>query len=437
MIDVVVVGAGVAGLAAARVLDASGLRVVVLEARDRVGGRIHTIRVPGVAQPIELGAEFVHGRVPATLELADAAGLLLCEATGEWWQAADGRLHAPAAMDDAIAPLLARLDPERTPDRSFAAFAHAMRAEPVLARAIPRAQLYVQGFDGADPARVGERWLARAQAAGQADQDEHAFRFVDGYDRLPSAMAAALPTGVVRLSQVVRAIEWQRGQAVVHVGTTAVTARAVVVTVPLGVLLAAADGTAGPIAFQPGLGAPIREALEGVVMGSAARIVFHFREAFWTGLARDDERADPSAIRFLGVEGSEFPVWWTAFPLRSSTLTAWVGGPRAAALAERPGDTLVELALAGLARALGLSTSTIGALLTGSWYHDWQHDPFTRGAYSYGAVGGIEAPRILARPIMDTLFLAGEHTDPDGRSGTVHAAIASGQAAARRVVAAL
>jgi monoamine oxidase len=76
-------------------------------------------------------------------------------------------------------------------------------------------------------------------------------------------------------------------------------------------------------------------------------------------------------------------------------------------------------------------------LVTGTWYHNWQHDPFTRGAYSYGVVGGIDAPRVLMAPIGGTVFLAGEHTDPDGRSGTVHAAIMSGQRAARDVVEAL
>jgi len=170
-----------------------------------------------------------------------------------------------------------------------------------------------------------------------------------------------------------------------------------------------------------------------MAMGSVVRMVFNFRERFWTAMARDHVADDPNAMRFLSVDEGDFKVWWTPFPLRASTLTAWVGGPRAAVLAELPAGALAERALSGLARSLRIPAGRLESLVTGTWYHDWQHDPFTRGGYSYGVVGGIDAPRVLMRPIADTLFLAGEHTDPDGRSGTVHAAIMSGRGAAERV----
>jgi monoamine oxidase len=211
------------------------------------------------------------------------------------------------------------------------------------------------------------------------------------------------------------------------------SARAVVVTVPLGVLTAPDDGAPGAITFRPDLGAAVRDALPGLAMGSVVRIVFNFRERFWTTMPRDRVAGDPSAMRFLSVEEGDFRVWWTAFPLRAPTLTAWVGGPRAAVLAELPAGVLAERALSGLARSLMVPVARLEGLVAGTWYHDWQHDPFTRGGYSYGVVGGVDAPRVLMQPIADTLFLAGEHTDPDGRSGTVHAAIMSGRSAGERV----
>lgn len=437
MTDVVVVGAGVAGLAAARDLHRRGLDVVVLEARDRIGGRIYTHHARELAQPVELGAEFVHGRVAATLDIADAASLLLCELTGEWWRVHAGVLRPADSIVDTIGPLLARLDPMRTPDRSFAAFAEAMRADPALARALPRAQQYVEGFEAADPARVGERWLARSEASAAADQEEHMFRFVSGYDGVPAALAAELPRGTVRLSHIVRSVEWSPGHAIVHTDTEALSAAAVVVTVPLAVLTAAVDGTQGPIAFRPDLGPNVRRALQGIAMGSVVRLVFSFREAFWGDLAAAAKPRDPSAVGFVTVDGGEFPVWWTQFPLRVPMLTAWLGGPRAEALAMQPSRAVTGRALQELGHALGIPMARLETLLTGTWYHNWQHDPFTRGAYSYGVVGGIDAPRLLMAPIGRTVFLAGEHTDPDGRSGTVHAAIMSGQRAARDVADAL
>jgi monoamine oxidase len=72
-----------------------------------------------------------------------------------------------------------------------------------------------------------------------------------------------------------------------------------------------------------------------------------------------------------------------------------------------------------------------------TWMHDWVHDPFARGAYSYSMVGGAEAPRALARPLAGTLFFAGEATDTEGATGTVHGAIASGRRAARQAIKAI
>src|SRR5262245_26779745 len=90
--DVLVIGAGAAGLAAAHSLAGAGLSLGVLEARDRVGGRVATLRPVGAELPVELGAEFVHGRPPETLAIVRAAGLALCELEGESWMSLGGRL---------------------------------------------------------------------------------------------------------------------------------------------------------------------------------------------------------------------------------------------------------------------------------------------------------------------------------------------------------
>jgi monoamine oxidase len=106
-------------------------------------------------------------------------------------------------------------------------------------------------------------------------------------------------------------------------------------------------------------------------------------------------------------------------------------------MAEQTREELGGRALAALARQLKLGRRRVEVLVADMWYHDWQHDPLSRGAYSYGVVGGIDAPRVLNRPVDDVLFLAGEATDPDGRSGTVHGAIASGRRAAHALLATL
>ena len=439
--NVVVIGAGVAGLAAARALHDAHVRVTVLEARPRIGGRIYTRHVPGLALPVELGAEFVHGRVRETLQIADEAGILLGEMSHAWWSVAGGKLQAPDEEEWAVGKVMQRLDPQRTPDRSFADFVGSLRSDatvdPSVIAAIPDTLRYVQGFDAADPARVGERWLAVSEAASQKDEHEHMYRVPAGDDQVPEAIAAHLPPDAIRLSTVVREIEWEPGRVSVFADMTTVSARAAVVTIPLGVLSARADGTPGPIAFRPDLGGPVRAALGGVAMGAALRIVMQFKTAFWDTLPVEGGGDAPSDLSFLSIEDQEFPVWWTSFPLRASVLTAWMGGPRAEAMASLTSDQIVDRALHALSRACGIPRARLDTMHVGSWYHDWHNDPFARGSYSYGVTGGIDAPQVLGRPIGNTLFLAGEATDPDGRGGTVHAAIASGQRAAKAVLAAL
>ena len=114
---------------------------------------------------------------------------------------------------------------------------------------------------------------------------------------------------------------------------------------------------------------------------------------------------------------------------------AWSGGPPAAGLDRRRPSEIVATALGDLSRALGVPRPRLAASLRGAWLHDWQHDPFSRGAYSYPQVGGANAGRALARPVEDTLFFAGEATSRAW--GTVEGALASGLRAARQVDAAL
>jgi monoamine oxidase len=413
------------------------VQVLVLEGRPRIGGRIFTHRAQGFALPIELGAEFVHGRVPETLGVVDAAGLLLIEVAGAWWRAEGGQLQASDDTDARVARVMARLDPTRTPDRPFSAFLDGLRGDAALGGALWRARQFVESFDAADPERVGERWLALAGAASRADDGDRMFRVSEGYDQVPAAMARPLPPGAIRLSTVVREIEWERSGVAVRADGLTATARAVIVTLPISVMVAPVDGTPGPIAFRPALGADVHGALAGVAMGAALHVKVRFREPFWETLRPADRRSHSRGLGFLSTADPDFRVWWTPYPTRAPVLTAWVGGPRAIAMSEQTREELGGRALAALARQLKLGRRRVEVLVADMWYHDWQHDPFSRGAYSYGVVGGVDAPRALNRPLDDVLFLAGEATDPDGRSGTVHGAIASGRRAASALLATL
>ena len=455
-VDVVVIGAGVAGLAAARELRDAQFDVAILEARGRVGGRIFTYRDPAVSAPIELGAEFLHGKTPETDAIAEAAHLHVMDVVGDHWRAEHGRFSDVGDFFERVDRVLGKLDPQRTPDRSFTEFlaeretrarekAHRKGKRAIGRRNSEARRLaleFVQGFHAADPERVSERWLANGGDPGESEEESRMGRVVDGYDRIPAHLAREL-FDAIELNTIVERIEWRDGSVRVHPrradGTPrgVITARAAIVTVPLGVLQAE-PGDDGAIAFDPPLPDDVRGAIDGMAMGPVMRAVFAFEERFWEhGLRNAPSRDALMNLSFLHSPGSAVPVWWTLHPLRAPVMVGWVGGPPARELWALGDDEIERRALRDLARHLGSTYERLSSLLVGAWMHDWESDPFARGAYSYGLVGGTESPRVLSRPVEDLLFFAGEATDTEGRTGTVEGALATGRRAGRDAARAL
>ena len=431
MPDVVVIGAGVAGLAAAAELRQAGLDVVVLEARDRLGGRVHTLHPPGVGVAIELGAEFVHGPQESLFDIAREAGSVVYELTGGRWRARRGRLTPLDDFWPRIARVLRRMDDVREPDRSVADFlreafpAGTMREDRKLARH------FVEGFHAADVRRIGERGLAGA--SGAEDEDERRlFRLARGYGAVVRWLARGV-ADTVRPGMVATAVRWERGRARVLARARRgaerleLDARAVLVTVPLGVLQAP-PGATGAIAFDPDIPGHRAEAAR-LAMGSVVRVAFAFREPFWE--SREVRGRTLRQLGFLHADDAPVPVWWTTFPARSALLVGWAGGPNAAALSGEGRERIRAAAIETLASAFRLTRRRLAGMVREWWTHDWQRDPFARGAYSYALVGGSEAPARLARPVERTLFFAGEAYDAEGANGTVHGALESGRRTAR------
>jgi len=238
-------------------------------------------------------------------------------------------------------------------------------------------------------------------------------RVIDGYHRVIEWIAAPV-IDRIRLSAIATRVRWAPGNVVVETrhpdgrARPTVEARAAIVTVPLGVLKAD-PGDTGAIEFDPDLRAK-RPALEKLAMGTVTRITLRLSERFWASewYAKQIGTENLDTLSFLQSQDEHFPVWWTAYPVRAPVIVGWHGGVAGAALAQLASEEIEELAVQSLARQFRIAPRKMRDMVEGSWYHDWEHDPFARGAYSYQMVGGVDAPAALARPLRGTLFFAGE-----------------------------
>jgi monoamine oxidase len=273
--------------------------------------------------------------------------------------------------------------------------------------------------------------LAVQQRAEEETGSDEIFRVRDGYDRVPEFLARKVREagGRIELSRTVEKIEWERGRVSVFVrdgGELAqYSAELAVIALPLGVLQQLG------VLFDP-----IPETLlaaNQLAMGPVRRFTLVFSERWWATL---DQVRLPK-MSFLFARDAMPPVWWTAHPWETHTLTGWIGGPGSAAFDQFTREQVGDAACKELAKIFAVPLDLLRNLLVCCATHDWQGDPLSCGAYSYVPAGALDAVLKMATPVQETLYFAGEHTDVTGHWGTVHAAMRSGIRAAQQALTAM
>ncbi|MET0928977.1 MAG: NAD(P)/FAD-dependent oxidoreductase [Aeromicrobium sp.] len=425
--DTIVIGAGVAGLTAARLLARAGRRVVVLEARDRIGGRVWTERRQGLVR--DLGASWIHGIVDNPVAAAaDAFGMPMTEFTVGGFQP-DGR---PIAY---YGPTGERLSDAEA--RQFASDIHAADAvlRDVVATSHPDASyldvtesaLASLGWDSGRVEVVREyfqhrseeqygAWIEDLAAHGLDDDsiDGDEVVFPDGYDRLPEHLATGLD---IRLEHVVSRVRWGPEGVSVTSAHGVLDADTVVVTVPVGVL------QDDDFVIEPALPEPVAGALGRLAMNAFEKVFLWFPTKFW------DE--DVYAIRQQGPDGRWWHSWYDLTALHGDpTLLIFAAGPAGRATRDWDEAQVVESVLVQLRRLYGERVDQP----THVDVTDWQNDPYARGSYAYMTVGSTTADHDdLATPVSGVLHLAGEATWTDDPA-TVTAALCSGHRAAVNIL---
>jgi len=429
--DVLIIGAGAAGLMAAYRLSESGKKVIVLEARNRTGGRIHTISHESFFKHAELGAEFIHGNLPVTLNLLKEANIKYSAASGEMVRYDKGKFINHEGFIENWDLLLKKLN-ELEQDTDIANFlqTHFPGEEYIGLR--DGVSKYVAGYDTADPNKASA-FALRNEWNNEDDNAQH--RLDDGYCSMITYLANKCKEngGSVYLNSAVTQIDWKQALVKVTIVTGEVyTAEKVIIALPLGVLQADRNEK-GAIEFHP----PIKEqsqAINNLGFGAIIKFLLEFKDAFWEN--NDTKKLAGKSLKNMAflISDENIPTWWTQYPKHSTLLTGWLAGPRAKEKISNTNDELLQQALQSLSNLFKLSVDDLRAKLIASSIMNWTAEPFTRGSYSYDTVAAPEARKVLDGGVENTLFFAGEYLYEGPAMGTVEAALTSGQNVAKGIL---
>lgn len=416
--SIVVIGAGAAGLAAAQFLRNQRQNVIVLEARDRIGGRVHT-DYDFAPFPVELGAEYIHGENVSTFDIARRQGLDLLPAFDNernTYVYLNGELiPAPRwfliprinLIDNGFFALAEVREGSGAGDISLAGLleSRGITLDEGLYRLVDHA---IQAEYAATLDEQGTFGLLELEDDSGGDH-----RIAEGYSRMFETFARGLD---IRLNSVVESITWSAsGVRVTTRDGEAYDADRAIITVPLA-LLQARD-----IRFEPPLPEEKLAAIDGLGSGAVGKVILRFDEPFW---------ADNMELLY-----SDLPIQlgWTPGFGRDETpvFTAYFGGASGEVFSQMGLDGSVTAVTADLERIFGVQN--LSARILDARFANWVGDPFSKMGYSYTPVGSAGLRDVLAAPLDDVLYWAGEATNR-GRPGLVHGAFDSGLRAAREVL---
>ena len=420
--DVVIVGGGAAGLMAAWELVQVNKSVAILEAKERVGGRIHTLEDGGFSMPIELGAEFVHGKLKLTRWLLDKAGIKYYKVNGTMWRKEESGLEEESDFIEDYNYLSGKFR-ELKHDIPVSEFLDTYLKEPKYEDLKHSLRTYVEGYYAADVHRAS----TYAMRYELENSDEEQYRIEGGYHTLVRFLTKELENHgcTTFLSTPAHRIQWRKDNVEVETSRGKILARKLLVTVPLGVL------QSDKLIFQPAIPEKI-EAAKALGFGAAIKVFLQFEKVFWKETTTNGNDLDDLGFIF---SDEIIPTWWTQYPKEVALLTGWLGGPHAEKLKNNTEEDILQKALASLSVIFSIKVEILKQTLKNWTVSSWAADPYCCGGYSYDVVNGEAQKQLLKQPIEQTIFFAGEALHEGIEVGTVEAALVNGREMSHQIIA--
>ena len=412
--DVIIIGAGAAGLLAMRDLAKGGYHVCMLEAAGTAGGRIATI-YEGFENYVEAGAEFIHGKLSLTFQLLKEAGLSYEAVEGKMIGVRQGQWQSEEHYDhwDEFMHQLRKLKTDIT----ILQFLETHFSSPEYIHLRQAVQRFSEGFDLADISKasilsVKKEW---------EEIDKKQYRIKGGYIMLIDHLVSSCQqlNTEFHFNTCVNKIDHEKGNVTVYaVDNKKFHAEKLIITVSTGVL------QSGTIQFKPAL-IDHTLAIQSLGFGAVIKFLLEFKTNFWKEF--DDETG------FL-LTDEEIPTWWTQLPTESNLLTGWLGGPNATKKIFEPDSSLLQTALLSLSSIFRIPPAMLQEELVNYKIINWLNQTHIKGGYSYNTLHSEKAKEILASPVNNTIYFAGEAISKSESQGTVESALQSGHDTAKILI---
>ena len=414
---IIIIGAGAAGLMAAKELSSKQQTVIVLEANKRLGGRIYTL-CDVFEKPVEAGAEFIHGKLALTHQLLKESDVAFHATKGKMLHVENGEWKKQNDFTVGWDKLMQKME-QLKEDMTIAAFLNENFSDKKYDALRDSVKNFAEGFDLADV----EKASVFALRDEWSHEQEQQYRVDGGYQKIINYLADECRKNgcTIHNSTIVKEVHWEKGEVkIVTSDNKILYCSKVIVTVPVGVLQAELNAEAA-IAFTPSI-YDYFQAAKNIGYGTVTKILFQFKERFWdddTGFILSDEN---------------IPVWWTQLPDDYPLLTGWLNEAQLKKLRNVDAQSILEASLQSLSNIFKINIPSLKQKLTAWHIEDWSKDRFALGGYSYAMVQTANAKKILNTPIEQTIFFAGEALYKGAAPATVEAAFVSGREAAQKVM---